>query len=320
MKKTFLSILLPLSTLAVAQDDFQGVQLPGIPIQPVEQSSSQGAAGARPRNPLLRPEADDNGRDIASMSRTDRAAFLKPVDLKVAPGVTELITIGKGRLNRIIVPFSDPVVKTADDVTSETDQHIVYVASETDVPIGMFIHERGQTTPAISVTLIPRAIPPREIRLSFDTSVPGAGYANYVPRTKAKAWEEEQPYVSTQKRLIRAIAMGEIPSGYSLRRPRADEAVQFYCDFQFLDGDLVQVIEGHHFKTGVVRVRNVSNQMVEINERRCLAPGVRTVAAFPTPMLEPSQEVELYIVRVKADPSQKPPARPYVFSQNRKLR
>ena len=58
-----------------------------------------------------------------------------------------------------------PQVRTVSPATTQVDGRAVYVATASEEPVSLFITEAGEAATAISLTLAPRHIPPREVRL-----------------------------------------------------------------------------------------------------------------------------------------------------------
>ncbi|MFH7095107.1 conjugal transfer protein TraK, partial [Klebsiella pneumoniae] len=121
--------------------------------------------------------------------------------LTMKPGVNQIIPIAVGHPNRIVTPFSNPeIVSTS--LTGATDngqcgevcikENVVYVATDKQYPVTMFITEKGSEAQALSLTMVPRRIPPREVFLKLDG---GVGITGAFANTKAETWEQSQPYV-----------------------------------------------------------------------------------------------------------------------------
>ncbi|MDV5598775.1 hypothetical protein QM084_26625 [Klebsiella pneumoniae] len=96
--------------------------------------------------------------------------------------------------NRIVTPFSNPeIVSTS--LTGATDngqcgevcikENVVYVATDKQYPVTMFITEKGSEAQALSLTMVPRRIPPREVFLKLDG---GVGITGAFANTKAETW------------------------------------------------------------------------------------------------------------------------------------
>ena len=128
--------------------------------------------------------ADDFVDDIpdvpASVMRSDRnssengeAIHDEPM-ITVKQGSNYIVPIAIAHPNRIVTPFSNPeVISTsltgmkADGSCSEIciKDNVVYVATNKQVPVTMFVNEKGNESASISLTLVPKKIPPREIAL-----------------------------------------------------------------------------------------------------------------------------------------------------------
>ena len=97
-----------------------------------------------------------------------QATSVAPQQLKVTPGINELIPIAVGHLNRLVTPFDNPVVTTTSQATTSTHGKIVYVATADETPVTLYITPGDNQDIALSLTLIPKRIPAREIHLSLD--------------------------------------------------------------------------------------------------------------------------------------------------------
>jgi hypothetical protein len=71
-------------------------------------------------------------------------------------------------LNRLVTPFDNPVVTTTSQATTSTKGKIVYVATADETPVTLYITPGANQDIALSLTLIPKRIPAREIHLSLD--------------------------------------------------------------------------------------------------------------------------------------------------------
>ena len=99
--------------------------------------------------------------------------------INVTAGKNIVIPVASGFTNHFVTPFSDPVViSTSLSMTDGQGSgeifirgNIVYVSTNREYPVTMFITQKDNETAAISLTLVPKKIPPREITFSL------AGYA-----------------------------------------------------------------------------------------------------------------------------------------------
>lgn len=257
---------------------------------------------------------DDLSAGAGGMSEQIDTA--KDTTVSVMPGVVEVQPIAKGYLNRIITPFENPRVYTINPIDTKVDGNVVYVstrADQPDGPVDIYITDitEGADDTAISLSLTPMDIPAREMRIKFvGRSGGGSGLKS------AQKWETSQPYVSSIKELMKALAINQLPQGYSLS---ATKGVQARCEIPGFVTKLGQVIDGHNFRVAVFVVRNVSNVPREITEQACYRKGVAAVAAWPSAMLDPNKEAELFVVlRMDVeDKVESAPARPSLISSQR---
>lgn len=239
-------------------------------------------AGAMANEKRRLEGAQANGQNAAPVA--------EPTALSVIPGVVEVVPISKGYLNRIVTPFENPRVYTINPIDTKVDANVVYVATDSDTPIGVYIQDNteGADDTAISLSLTPQDIPPRELRLRLSGRSGGGGFAS----KNAEKWETGQPYVVTIKEVMKALALNQLPQGYSLSGPGN---VPYRCDIPGFAMRLAQMVDGHNFRIAIYAVRNVSSYTREITEQACYRRGVAAVAAWPSAILEPNQETELYV-------------------------
>lgn len=246
-------------------------------LQEMKQAKADRAkATAAPRN-------DDDGEDpSASTSEI----------VLVRPGANTLVTIARDHLNRIATPFTRVNVKTTSNASIDARQSVLYVAPNDEQPIVLYLTQDGQEDPAITLTLMPRKVPPHPVRLTFDAL---SGPLTMSGSPEAERWEAEQPYIDTLKNLMQMIAVGKIPPGYQLRkRTGADPGV--LCADPAIRVEPAQILEGGKLVVTVASVRNISGQNIELQESSCYLPGVISVAAWPAPFLRPGDASELYVV------------------------
>lgn len=223
-------------------------------------------------------------------------------DLKVRPGVNQIITISTDQPNRIITPFNNPQIlssalqggkgKECGEVCVKGN--VVYVSTKKDYPLGLFITEKGNEQTAISLTLVPRRIPPREVNLVLNDS----NSVTLSGSEEANVWETSQPFVNTLKKTLLAIALGEVPSGYHLQKIPSKYNLpvcnQSGLKFDFSKG---QLMAGVNLNYTIGKVTNVSNQPIELIEASCGGYDVAAVAAYPYNLLKPNQSTEIYVVQ-----------------------
>lgn len=252
-----------------------------------------------PNIPSVPANVMSNGvpRPIGSSVSSAPIAVGTPADsrLVVQSGVNQIVPIALGHLNRIVTPFSQPVVETGSIADNKIQQNVVYIGTDREEPITVFINEKDDQSRAISLTLVPQRIPPRELFLSFADGFQMIG--NYTNRN-AEKWETSQPYIDTIRSLFRYIALGEVPQGYAISGITGNTSVP-NCQMPGLSFDFSrgQLLMGHSLSVTIGVAHNVSNTPIEFKEAACGNWDVAAVAAWPRNLLKPNERTEVYIAR-----------------------
>lgn len=226
------------------------------------------------------------------------ASAQNPLTLKVEPGVNQMIPVAIRHLNRLITPFAHPEVTTTSDAHTEVRGSIVYVATENETPVTLFVTEKEDESQSLSLTLLPSRIPPREIALQWAKRVMRPGVNRFRKNLPAQRWEEGQPYIVTLRTLFRHLALGEIPPGYSLQQTGAPLHETFcYQPGLVFDFERGQRVSGHHLQVQVGTVRNDTGRAVVFNESACWGRDIAAVSAWPVRWLKPGQKTEVYVAK-----------------------
>ena len=212
--------------------------------------------------------------------------------LTMTPGINQLAPVALGHLNRIVTPFVRPRVNTVSGATTEIRDHVVYVAPSEPVPVTLFITEEESEQQALSLTLIPKRIPARELILTLVSGIP----SNRPAGSKAAHWEQQQPYIQRIRDLFRHLALDKVPPGFGMdtvvSHPPTCE--QPGLSFDFHNG---QTITGHKLRVQVGLVTNIGGYVLEFVESNCGASDVLAVTSWPHTLLEPGQSTEVYVAR-----------------------
>ena len=150
----------------------------------------------------------------------------------------------------------------------------------------------------MSLTLIPKRIPAREIHLSLDkdTYQVLVKLQQQAPASSGKPADKEQDYITTLKKLFRDLGLQKTPAGFSLCDPGQAESI--HCRQDRVRIRTGQVLEGQDMRVLVGVARNTGLSPIEFDERACAATKeeVLAVAAWPKVVLGPKEATELYIV------------------------
>jgi conjugal transfer pilus assembly protein TraK len=322
LKALFLAGAMTASAAVSAQDEPNLNDLPGVPVEVVN-SMNQDAAETEQGMPAegegSGPEAGSVPQDAGAeaTSTPAEAANDAPqladspgregrVSVPVTPGVNEIIPIAVNHLNRVLVPFSDPTVRTTSSADYQIHNRAIYVTTNERSPVTMYVTQAGQEEQALSLTLVPRQIAPVEVSVEIDERADSGEVMAYGSREQAGRWEESQPYVETLRRLLRTTARGEVPQGYSLSTASAAQSyrhcLQQGLGFDFVDG---QILTGQRLAVNIGVVRNESDVPIEILEESCAARQTAAVATWPETMLEPGESTEIYVVEHQATPRER---------------
>ena len=275
-----------------AMDTVGGVELPAVPLAVL--------AAARAESASVRHAAlDEPHAEAPAVLETG------PHSVRVTPGVNVIVPVALGHLNRILTPFETPQVRTVSQATTRVEGAAVYVATTSEEPVGLYLTDGEETEPAVSLTLWPKRIPPREIHLLL------AGGPATGTRRAAARWEAAQPYVETLTQAFRALALTHLPAGYGLRPAARRERVG--CAQPGLIVTPGQVLEGHGLWLVTALAHNDADQTLELDERLCaaeLGAEVLAVAAWPRVRLAPGEATELYLAVRPLEAASESRARP----------
>lgn len=219
-----------------------------------------------------------------------------PRELTVASGQNTVFSVALFHVNRIVTPFRNPEVRTSSAATMTIENGILYITTQTEDPIGLFVFEKTSPEQAISLTLNPAAISPVSVSIRLDGWTPTtASYAIPGNQTKARSWETSDPYIDTVKALFKDLANNKIPEGYGLSPLPGRYQWMPNCAMPGLQVVPMQLLEGAEITAVIARVTNVSYQPVEIAESSCQSSRLIGAASWPRNTLNPGESTELYI-------------------------
>lgn len=272
--------LIALSAAGVAAQDYD---LPAVPAQVLSkkglQSGQAGFSGSVNSNPTLMME----------------------------PGVNQIINIATGHPNRVVTPFSTPAVVSSSltgmSASGECGEicikeNVVYVATDKAHPVTMFITEKGSEAQALSVTMVPKRIPPREVFLKMKDGLVNGSYGSFAGNSKAESWEKSQPYIETIRSVFRSAALGEIPPSYNIGKvPKSANLPS--CESPGIRVDFAngQLMSGHSINVFVGVATNNSSRPIEMKEAWCGDWDVAAVAMWPRNVLGPGEKTEVFVAK-----------------------
>jgi conjugal transfer pilus assembly protein TraK len=298
--------LLLIISLSISAQELPANASPTQPFKagnPVETAPLQDVPSMATDQPPLQVELPPVDASVLNMPPQQPATFVAPQTLQVKPGINELMPIAVGHLNRLVTPFDNPVVTTTSQATTSTKGKIVYVATADETPVTLYITPGDNQDIALSLTLIPKRIPAREIHLSLDQET-YKRLTQWQQKTKDSSGQsvnQEQDYITTLKQLFRDLGLQKTPAGFSLRDPSQTEQIQCHQDrVRIRTG---QLLEGQDLLIFVGVARNTGVTPIEFDERACASTQdeVLAVAAWPKVVLGPGESTELYVAVRRKD-------------------
>lgn len=234
-------------------------------------------------------------------------------ELSVKPGRNQVVQVSRNQLNRFVTPFAHPVIKTTSTTTtSKVEGQIAYVATSSNEPVGIFIVDEDNPVNAISLTLMPRDIQPVSVNLQLEeyaftpAAMGNPAAAGFGPDGGTDS------FVSMLRETFRAIASGEVPRGYGIKRTPSRNSNMPECLMPGLAITPAQEISNGQMIIVVSKVTNRTAIPQTVDEQSCATDQVLAVAAWPYVDLAPGQSTELYVaLRRSAPPSHQ--ARPSVL-------
>jgi conjugal transfer pilus assembly protein TraK len=259
--------------------------------------------GAVTDQPPLQVELPPVDASVLNPPPQQAATSVAPQTLQVKPGINELMPIAVGHLNRLVTPFDNPVVTTTSQATTSTKGRIVYVATADETPVTLYITPGDNQDIALSLTLIPKRIPAREIHLSLDqeTYKRLTQWQRQSTTSSDQPVNQEQDYITTLKQLFRDLGLQKMPNGFSLRDP--SQAEQIHCHQDRVRIRTGQLLEGQDLLIFVGVAHNTGVTSIEFDERACASTRdeVLAVAAWPKVVLGPGESTELYVAVRRKD-------------------
>lgn len=270
MRKTFLALIAVLGgSFAHAADPRDALATP-LPAIELPRSTLQ----KKPSIPVLgRPTQKEIGRSQNVVS--------------VSNGVNEIVYVSSTMPNRIATPFANPKVVDRDDdeLSYKTVGQDVYFTPTQGGSIGIFIYDADRPNGRVAtLTLVPQPIPGQNIILQFDGSAPA------VARAEAETVNQPSDYVDGLRAVMRSIAQGAAPAGYTEGRLDVGTimvgSLSVIPDRQYI---------GRYLNVYRYRIENVSRSTVDLSEQAFYENGVRAVAFWPNIRLEPGATTHVLI-------------------------
>lgn len=287
---------------------------PGVSTPAAANRPTTAAATAAPR-PAAGTTRVQNPIEAPSQA-SPRLPQRLPTQVTMFPGRTELLPVAIGHLNRLETPFRNPKVRTsAPETALNISNEGSFLFVSVTEPATIIIHEAGKPDPAITVSLLPRQITPRQVRLGVTPPVQRQIDANLVARPPAAAIPasasrpapvatrpgvragSSAPHVTQIATVMQAFGQGNVARGYdktAVRNFRIEDFCRTNVGVNFslrggqayADRDYIMLI-----------ARATSSSRRSLQEVWCAAhPATAAVAYTPRTVISQGRPAEVLIM------------------------
>lgn len=214
----------------------------------------------------------------------------KAISVRVSSDRNEIVYISTDFPNRIATPFAAPKLVDQGDLDVAYLGQSVFVTVKSNKASAVYVTGSNPNDPVVSLTLVPKNLPPQTINLQLDTPAPTYGGAD--AREEAPAGNA---YTDRIKFLMRQVALGKAPEGFSVGKlPRAAARM----------GDIVVFPEsrfsGPTYDIYKYRVETTTPNTIELDEGSFYTEGVRAVAFYPTAVIGKGEATSVLVISDKS--------------------
>ncbi|POZ50646.1 TraK domain-containing protein [Methylovulum psychrotolerans] len=249
-----------------------------------------------PQKPQKRPPLLGVKAPEQTLTKPDNRSLKTGVTINSKQGVTETVEIARNKLNRIVTPYLNPKVLTVDNVETKIDGSAVYVATDMESPVSLFISdvETGQAT---SLQLLPVSLgTPVEIRIESDRQADANNPSLGLASQSDKPFRQESDYLSDIKIMMQSLAKQQVPSGFSLDEKASGMGVSTLCHNPNLAFSYGQTFVGQDMHIVVLVAENTSLSPKIFEEAFCASESVMAVSSWPKIRLNPGDKTEIFVL------------------------
>ncbi|MCD2452138.1 MAG: type-F conjugative transfer system secretin TraK [Methylicorpusculum sp.] len=272
----------------------------GVPDEPLLQDQQTQIPLEEPKlapKPKKRPKvldkAPENSAENSKNSKGLDLGLQSGITIKPKPGRTESVIIAKGKLNRIVTPYAEPKVLTVDNVETKVDGSAIYIATDSESPVSMFISD-SESGNAASLQLSPQElVMPVEIRIEGD---PKANTSEAGSSKNDRLFRQDSPYITEVKSIMQNLGKQQIPQGFTLVDLTDELRAMTFCHDPGLTYWPGQLLSGHDSRIVVLIAQNNGLLATTFEESFCASENTMAVAAWPKVRLEPGEKTEIYLL------------------------
>lgn len=214
--------------------------------------------------------------------------------IRVSSDRTSIVNISGTLTNRIATPFEKPKAILLDGRAAiKAVGQSLYIALNGDpAPISLYVTGGGANDPVVSLTLVPKSVPPQTVVLQMDgpASPSFAGEAD-GHRSEYKDGSYSQQIIG----VLRSLALGRVPQGYAEGMlPKSVANL----------GNVVAIplarYSGPMFDVYRYRIETVVNGEIEMEESAFWTKGVRAVSLFPSGVVSKGNPTQVFVIADKS--------------------
>jgi len=213
--------------------------------------------------------------------------------VRVGSDRNEIVYVSSVLPNRISTPFSEPraVDQQKDDVDiSPVGQSLYVTMKPTGKSVALYVTGSNPNDPVISLTLVPKEMPPQTIVLQLDKAQADTG-----SKSEAEHAPDSNVYTDNIRYILREAALGKTPEGFS-EGPLPSAAANI--------GNVIAYpkvrYSGPTYDIYRYTILGTTPNDVDLDEGTFYSEGVRAVSFFPTATLRNGKTTEVFIVSDKS--------------------
>lgn len=215
--------------------------------------------------------------------------------IRVSSDRTQIVNVSGTLTNRIATPFAKPKAILLDGSASikAVGQSLYIAPNGNPSPISLYVTGNGTNDPVVSLTLVPKSMPPQTVILQMDgpANLAGGGAAGSERKENTKSDVYTESIVAT----LRSLALGKVPEGYAEGLlPKAVANM----------GSVVAIplarYSGPYFDVYRYRVEAIVSGTLEMEESAFWTKGVRAVAFYPTGLVAKNTPTQVFVVADKS--------------------
>lgn len=215
--------------------------------------------------------------------------------IRVSSDRTSIVNVSGTLTNRISTPFQKPKAILLDGSASvKAVGQSLYVAPNGDPsPISLYVTGSGTNDPVVSLTLVPKSVPPQTIVLQMDGPA-SASNAGGEAAGEDRPVSANDSYTKQVISTLRSLALGRVPQGYAegaLPRSVANLGNVVAIPLARYSGPIFDVYR--------YRIEAIVDGTMEMQESAFWTKGVRAVSLYPSGVVSKGHPTQVFVIADK---------------------